>query len=64
MNRFLVGWGYAVEIVLSALAVFAMCVWVSTDSLLNFLRTAALDIATVFGVVMFTAALGFVWTFF
>ena len=64
MNRFLVGWGYAVEIVISALAVLALCMWVSTESVLTFLRTAALDIATLFGAVMLAAALAFLWTFF
>lgn len=64
MNKYLVGWGYAVELVLSALAVFALCLWVTTDSLLSFLRIAALDIATLFGAVMLAAALAFLWTFF
>ncbi len=64
MNRHLVSWGYAVEIVLAALAVLGLCVWLSTDSLLNFLRTAAIDIATLFGAVMLAAALAFLWTFF
>lgn len=64
MNKYLVGWGYAVELVLSALAVFALCLWGTTDSLLSFLRTAALEIATLFGAVMLAAALAFLWTFF
>ncbi len=64
MNKYLVGWGYVVELVLSALAVFALCLWVTTDSLLSFLRTAALEIATLFGAVMLAAALAFLWTFF
>jgi len=64
MNRLLIGWGYAVEILASALIVTALCIWLSTDSLLNFLRVAALDIATLFGAVMFAAALAFLWTFF
>lgn len=64
MSRFLVGWGYAVEIAASVLAVSGLCLWLSTDSLLAFLRTAALDIATLFGAVMFAAALAFLWTFF
>lgn len=50
--------------VISALAVIALCLWLSTDSVLAFLRTAALDIATLFGAVMLAAALAFLWTFF
>jgi hypothetical protein len=38
--------------------------WFGTESLLAFLRTAALDIATLFGAVMLAAALAFLWTFF
>lgn len=64
MSRLLVGWGYAVELVASALVVTALCVWLSTESLLSFLRVAALDIATLFGAVMLAAALAFLWTFF
>lgn len=64
MNKLLVGWGYAVEVVISALAVLVLCMWLSTESLLTFLRTAALDIATLFGAVMLAAALAFLWTFF
>lgn len=64
MTKLLVGWGYAVEIVISALAVLSLCMWVGTESLLTFLRMAALDIATLFGAVMLAAALAFLWTFF
>jgi hypothetical protein len=64
MNRLLVYWGYTAEILISALAVVALCLWLSTEGLLTFLRTAALDIATLFGAVMFAAALAFLWTFF
>jgi hypothetical protein len=64
MTRLLVFWGYAVEILISALAVLSLCMWVGTESLLTFLRTAALDIATLFGAVMLAAALAFLWTFF
>lgn len=64
MNRLLVGWGYAVEILATALTVTLLCMWLSTESLLTFLRTAALDIATLFGAVMLAAALAFLWTFF
>jgi len=64
MTRLLVGWGYAVEILASALIVSALCIWLSTESLLSFLRVAALDIATLFGAVMLAAALAFLWTFF
>jgi hypothetical protein len=64
MTRLLVFWGYAVEILISALAVLSLCMWFGTESLLAFLRTAALDIATLFGAVMLAAALAFLWTFF
>ena len=64
MNKSLVFWGYTVEILISALAVVCLCLWVSTESLLTFLRTAALDFATLFGAVMLAAALAFLWTFF
>jgi len=64
MNRLLVGWGYAVELVASALVVSVLCTWLSTESLLKFLRVASLDIATLFGAVMLAAALAFLWTFF
>ena len=64
MTRLLVFWGYAVEILISALAVLSLCMWVGTVPLLTFLRTAALDIATLFGAVMLAAALAFLWTFF
>lgn len=64
MNRFLIGWGYAVEFAISALALLALCMWLSTESVLTFLRTAALDIATLFGAVMLATALAFLWTFF
>lgn len=64
MTRLLICWGYVVEILISALAVLSLCMWVGTESLLTFLRTAALDIATLFGAVMLAAALAFLWTFF
>jgi hypothetical protein len=64
MNRSLVGWGYAVELFASALVVFVLCIWFSTEALLKFLQLAALDIATLFGAVMLAAALAFLWTFF
>jgi len=64
MTRLFVFWGYTVEILISALAVLSLCMWVGTESLLTFLRTAALDIATLFGAVMLAAALAFLWTFF
>lgn len=63
MTRLLVFWGYAVEILISALAVLSFCMWVGIESLLTFLRTAALDIATLFGAVMLAAAVAFLWTF-
>lgn len=64
MVKLLVIWGYAVELGISALAVVLLCLWVGIDPLLTFLRTAALDIATLFGAVMLAAALAFLWTFF
>lgn len=64
MNRLLVGWGYAAEVVASALAVLSLCLWLSTETLLAFLRAAALDVAAMFGAVMLAAALAFLWTLF
>ncbi|WP_200232199.1 hypothetical protein [Rubrivivax gelatinosus] len=64
MSRYLIGWGYAVEIAISALVLLVLCMWLSTESVLAFLRSAALDIATLFGAVMLAAALAFLWTFF
>jgi hypothetical protein len=64
MSKALVGWGYAAELLAAGLVVSALCTWLSTESLLNFLRVAALDIATLFGAVMLAAALAFLWTFF
>jgi len=64
MNRLLVSWGYAVEIAISVLAVLALCIWLSFETVLMFLRMAAIDIATLFGAAMFAAALAFLWTFF
>jgi hypothetical protein len=64
MNRLLVGWSYAVEIMASAIGVIGLCLWLSKAVLLAFLRTAAIDIATLFGAVMLAAALAFLWTFF
>lgn len=60
----MIGWGYAVEIAISALVLLVLCMWLSTESVLAFLRSAALDIATLFGAVMLAAALAFLWTFF
>jgi hypothetical protein len=64
MNRLFIVWGYAVEVAISALAVLALCMWASTEAVLTFLRSAAIDIATLFGAVMLAAALAFLWTFF
>jgi hypothetical protein len=64
MSRLIVGWAYAVEVLVAALGVVGLCLWLSKESLLTFLRMAAVDIATLFGAVMLAAALAFLWTFF
>lgn len=64
MSKVVVVWGYAVELLASVLVVTTLCLWLTTDSLLGFLRIAAIDIATLFGAVMLAASLAFIWTFF
>lgn len=64
MSKPLVLWAYAVEVIAAAATLFALCLWLGSDQVVAFLRTAAIDIATLFGAVMFAGALAFLWTFF
>lgn len=60
----MVWWAYAVELVAAALAVGCFALWQSPSVVAAFIRTAAIDIATLFCAVMFAAALGFLWSFY
>lgn len=64
MSIKLVWWGYAVELLATALIVGCMCLWIPPAALVGFVRTAAIDIATLFCTVMLGAALGFMWSFY
>lgn len=64
MSNKLVWWGYAVELVAAALIVVCISLWVPPETLVPFVRTAAIDIATLFCAVMLAAALAFMWTFY
>lgn len=64
MSKHLVTWSYAVELLASAAALAALCMWLGPKPVVDFVRTAAIDIATLFGAVMLAGALAFLWTFF
>lgn len=64
MSRPLVAWSYAVELLAAAAVLTALCLWFSPQSIVAFVRTAAIDIATLFGAVMLAGALAFLWTLF
>lgn len=64
MSNKLVLWGYAVELLASVLVVTCLCFWLTPTLLVNFVRTAAIDIATLFCTVMLSAALAFMWSFY
>lgn len=64
MSKRLVVWSYAVELLASAAVLVALCLWLGAKPVVDFVRTAAIDIATLFGAVMLAAALAFLWTFF
>ena len=59
-----VWWAYAAEIIAASTTLYFLCLWLGTSAVINFTRDVALDIATLFGAVMFAAALGFLWTFY
>ena len=64
MSRPLLVWAYMVELVAAGSVLAALCLWLSPDQVVTFVRSAAIDIATLFGAAMFTGALAFLWTFF
>jgi hypothetical protein len=64
MSNKLVWWGYAVELLAAALAVSCLSLWLQPNALVAFVRTAAIDIATLFCAVMHAAALAFMWSFY
>lgn len=65
MNKyFLEVWAYAVEIVLSSLALAgAIMIWGAKD-ISDFIQSSASDVATYFSLVMLAGALGFYWVFY
>lgn len=57
-------WGYVVELVAAALILVCLSLWLSADLVVDFVRIASIDIATLFGAVMFAATLAFLWSFY
>jgi hypothetical protein len=64
MNRTLVWWAYAVEIIAAGSTLLLICLLFPMTGIEDFFKNAALDIATLFGAVMLAAALAYLWTFF
>jgi hypothetical protein len=64
MRNKLVWWGYTVELVAAALIICCLVLRFPPESVVGFVRNAAIDIATLFCAVMFAAALGFLWSFY
>lgn len=64
MSKGLVLWGYVVELAASGAILLCLCLWLGTDTVVSFLRGAAIDIATLFGAVMVAASLAFLWSFY
>lgn len=62
-NR-LVFWGYFVELVAAAMSLLLLCIAFSQAAVATFVRSAAIDVATLFCSIMFGAALAFLWTFY
>lgn len=63
-KRFLVWWGYTVELIAAAVVLLCLGLWFGSAEIVSFLRNAAIDIATLFSAVMFAASLGFLWSFY
>lgn len=61
MSNKVVWWGYAVELIAASLILYLLILWLSADAVAEFVRRAAIDIATLFCAGMFAAALGFLW---
>jgi len=59
-----VWWAYAVEVLAAGAVLTALCLWFEPKAVATFVRDIAMDVATLFGAVMFAAALGFLWTFY
>lgn len=64
MSKPLVAWSYAVELLASSLILVLLCLWLGSAAVATFVRTAAMDIATIFSTVMFGGSLAFLWTLF
>ncbi|MDT8999988.1 hypothetical protein RQP53_12000 [Paucibacter sp. APW11] len=64
MSNKLVWWGYAVELLATALTVTCLSLWFQPNAVVAFVRIAAIDIATLFCAVMLAAALAFLWSFY
>lgn len=64
MSNKLVWWGYVVELLAAILAVACLSLCFQPSALVSFVRTAAIDIATLFCAVMLAAALAFMWSFY
>lgn len=64
MNRSTVWWAYAVEIIAASAVLLLLIMVFPIGNIEEFFKTAALDIATLFGAVMFAAALAYFGTFF
>lgn len=63
-KRRCVWWAYAVEVLAAGTTLIALCLWIEPKAVATFVRDVAIEIATLFGAVMFAAALGFLWTFY
>lgn len=64
MSKRLVVWAYAVELLAAGFILLAIYLWLGPQVIVTFVRNAAIDIATIFGGVMFAGALAFLWTLF
>lgn len=64
MYKKFVIWAYMVEVLAAALILACLLLWAPLEDVVSFIRLAAIDIATLFGAVLFAAALGFLWSFY
>lgn len=60
----LVLWSYFVELAAAATSLLALCIVFGQAAVATFIRSAAIDIATLFCGIMLGAALAFLWTFY
>jgi hypothetical protein len=63
-KRRYIWWGYAVELLAAGFVLLALCLWFDLTAVASFVRDVAIDLATLFGAVVLTASLGFLWTFY